>query len=84
MARKRKRRKSPSAAMRRKHGMRGSGKFPVYSHRTAMSAIKLRKHGKGVSSSKVLSKVSRWANAHNDKAAKNAVKRARAKDRKRR
>ena len=83
MARKR-RRKSPSAKQRRKHGMRGSGKFPVYSHRTAMSAIKLRKHGKGVSSSKVLNKVSRWASAHKDTSVKNAVKRARSKDRKRR
>lgn len=80
-----KKRKSPTAAQRRKYGMKGKakGKFPVYSQRTAMSALKLRGRGKGVSRSSVIAKVSRWANSHNNATVKAAVKRARAADRKR-
>jgi hypothetical protein len=67
---------------RSKAGMKG-GKFPVFDHKSAMSAIKLRHHGKGVSAAAVLAKVARWASAHDDKAVLNAVKRARAVDSKR-
>lgn len=67
---------------REKHGD-DEGKFPVFDHKSAMSAIKLRHNGKGVSASSVLSKVARWASSHNDKAALNAVAAARQADKKR-
>jgi hypothetical protein len=82
MARKR---KSPTAKQRRKYGMKGpgkQGKFPVYSERTAMSALRLRGRGKGVSKKSVVNKVSRWASKTGNTRVKNAVKRARAADRK--
>jgi len=41
---------------REEHGMKG-GKYPVATAAQAMSAIKLRHHGKGVSASAVLSHV---------------------------
>ena len=78
-------RKSPTAAQRRKYGMKGRGKrgkFPVFSQRSAMSALRLRGRGKGVSRSSVIAKVSRWANKTGNKTVKAAVKRARASDRK--
>jgi hypothetical protein len=80
------RRKSPTAKQRRRYGMRGkgrSGKFPVFSERTAMSALRLRGRGKGVSKKSVVDKVARWANANNNSRVKAAVKRARETDRKR-
>jgi len=64
---------------RDKSGSKG-GKFPVFDHKSAMSAIKLRHNGKGISAAAVLAKVSRWANEHNDEAVKNAVKKAREVD----
>lgn len=70
---------------RKKYGMKGkgrSGKFPVKDAKSARSALKLRGHGKGVSRSAVIAKVSRWANAHNNASIKAAVKKARAADRK--
>lgn len=82
---KRKRRKAISAKSRRKHGSRGGklrkGSFPVMSERTAMSAIRLRGHGK--SKKAVLDKVSRWASRTGNARIKAAVKRARKRDRKR-
>jgi hypothetical protein len=71
---------------REKTGMKDGGKkgkYPVFDHKSAMSAIKLRHHGKGVSASSVLAKVARWARAHKDEAVLEAVKRARERDRKR-
>ena len=64
---------------RDKSGSKG-GKFPVFDHKSAMSAIKLRHNGKGISASAVLDKVSRWANENNDDAVKNAVAKAREVD----
>ena len=72
---------------RTKTGMKGrskKGKFPVFDQKSCLAAVKLRHHGKGVSASAVLAKASRWANAHNNSACKNAVKKAREVDRKRR
>jgi len=72
-----------TAQARKKSGMQGgskSGKFPVFDEKSARSAIKLRHHGKGVSASSVLAKVSRWASAHGKSGILAAVKTARAKD----
>ena len=68
---------------RSKAGMKGSGKYPVFDAKSALSAIKLRHHGKGVSAASVLAKVARWARAHNNKRVLAAVERARAADRQR-
>jgi hypothetical protein len=68
-----------TASARKKHGDE-QGKFPVFDHKSAMSAIKLRHNGKGVSAASVLSKVARWASAHSDKAVLNAVAAARQAD----
>lgn len=68
-----------TAKARDKHGDE-NGKYPVFDQKSAMSAIKLRHHGKGVSPSSVLAKVSRWANANNNDTVKNALKKAREVD----
>lgn len=75
-----------TAEARRKYGMKGgsrSGKFPVFDERSALSAIKLRHHGKGVSARAVLDKVARWARAHGNQRVLAAVRRAREADRNR-
>jgi hypothetical protein len=56
------------------------GKFPVFDQKSALSAIRLRGKGKGVSKKAVLNKVSRWASANKNTRVKAAVKRARAAD----
>lgn len=73
-----------TAEARKKTGMKGSGKqgkFPVFDHHSAMSALKLRHHGKGVSASAVIAKVRAWASRNGDKAALAACKAASEKDR---
>jgi hypothetical protein len=65
---------------RKKSGMKGSGKFPVFDERSAMSAIKLRHNGKGVSASSVLNKVAAWARRTGNKKVLNAVSAARNVD----
>jgi hypothetical protein len=45
-----------------------SGKFPIFDHKSCMSAVKLRHHGKGVSSGSVLSRAAAWARKNGDKA----------------
>jgi len=50
---------------RKKYGSKG-GKYPIFDHRSCMSAVKLRHHGKGVSASSVLNRAARWASAHKD------------------
>jgi len=73
-----------TATARKKAGMKDGerrGKFPVFDEKSARSAIKLRHHGKGVSASAVLAKVSRWARAHNKPAILKAVEAARKRDR---
>jgi hypothetical protein len=76
-----------TAAARKKSGMKGGsqkkGKYPVFDERSAMSAIKLRHHGKGVSASAVLNKVAAWASRNNNRRVLNAVAAARAADKKR-
>lgn len=68
-----------TAAAREKYGMGGKGKFPVFDHTSAMSAISLRGHG-DTDPSAVLAKVANYANTHNDAQAKAAVAAARKKD----
>lgn len=58
-------------------------KFPIADERSALSAIKLRHNGKGISASAVLAKASRWANANNNERVKKAVMAAREADKKR-
>jgi hypothetical protein len=86
MARRYKRnsKKSPTSKQRKETGIKSGpnkGKYPLATKRQALSAIKLRHHGKGVSASSVLSRVARskWGS---DPQVKAALKRARAKDRK--
>jgi hypothetical protein len=64
---------------REKAGMEG-GKFPVATHAQALSAIKLRHHGKGVSASAVLAHVASAASKHGWKDVLEKVKEAREAD----
>jgi len=51
-----------TAEDRKKHGIKSGsnkGKYPVATQAQAMSAIKLRHHGKGVSAASVLARVAR-------------------------
>jgi hypothetical protein len=57
---------NPTASARKKHGTKG-GKYPIMDHRSCVSAVKLRNHGKGVSASSVLARASSWASSHGDK-----------------
>jgi len=68
-----------SQEARDKYGMGGKGKFPVFDHTSAMSAISLRGHG-DTDPAAVLSKVERYAVSHGDAQAREAVARARQKD----
>jgi hypothetical protein len=68
---------------RERYGMRGTGKYPVFDRQSALSAIRLRHHGEGVSPASVLDKVARWAREHNDEVVLDAVRRAREVDRNR-
>lgn len=52
---------------RKKSGNK-QGKYPIFDHKSCMSAIKLRNHGKGVSASSVLSRAAAWASKNGDKA----------------
>lgn len=64
---------------REKHG-NDDGKFPIFDQKSALSAIKLRHNGKGVTASSVLNRASRWANQNDNETVKNAVKKAREVD----
>ncbi len=87
MATKKNRTKSgPSATARKKFGFgKGSknrtGSFPVFDKKSALSAIRLRRHAK--SRAAVLTKVARWASSHHDATVKNKVATARKADKKR-
>lgn len=73
-----------TAKQRKKSGMKGKGKkgkYPVSTKAQALSAIKLRHHGKNVSASAVLSHVAR-SKFGSDPQVKAAIKRARERDRK--
>ncbi len=86
MARKNARkRKAPTAKQRKETGVKsgkGKGKYPLATKKQALSAIKLRHHGKGVSAASVLSRVSR-SKYGKDPQVKAALKRARTTDKKR-
>lgn len=69
-----------TASQRKKATGSKKGKFPVFDQKSAMAALKLRHHGKGVNPSAVIAKVSRWANAHNNATVKRAVTKARQVD----
>lgn len=64
---------------REKTGMAG-GKFPVATHAQALSAIKLRHNGKGVSASAVLAHVMAAATKHGWDDIKAKVREARQAD----
>lgn len=66
-----------TAEDRKKHGL-PDGSFPVFSHETAMSAIKLRGHG---DKAQVLAHVMRWAKKAGDQRVQKAVLDARRADR---
>lgn len=72
---------SVTADERQQSGIPGTGgKFPVFDEKSALSAIKLRHNGKGVSSDAVITKVARWANDNNNAKVKSAVADAKAED----
>lgn len=71
-----------TSTARKKTGTKG-GKFPIFDQKSALSAIKLRHHGKGVSASSVLNRAAAWARRNKNARVAGAVKRARAADRKR-
>lgn len=83
MARKNARKRTaPTAKQRKETGIKsgkGKGKYPLATKKQALSAIKLRHHGKGVSAASVLSRVSRSKHGK-DPQVKAALKRARAAD----
>jgi len=54
-----------TAKSRQKAGDK-QGKFPIFDHKSCMSAVKLRGHSSSPGS--VLSRAARWASAHGDKA----------------
>ena len=73
---------SITAETRKQFGSKG-GKFPVFDHRSALSAIRLRHHGKGITAKAVLDKVARWAKRVGDKAVLAKVAEARERDKRR-
>jgi hypothetical protein len=78
-------RKAPTAEQRRRTGIKSGpnkGKYPLDTLKQALSAIKLRHHGKGVSPSSTLNRVARskWGN---NPTVKRRLKEARERDRKR-
>lgn len=77
--------KAPTAKQRKKTGIKSGknkGKYPLATKSQALSAIKLRHHGKGVSAASVLSRVAR-SKFGKDPSVKAAIKRAREADKKR-
>ena len=60
------------------------GKFPIFDQKSALSAIKLRHNGKGVSPESVLSRAAAWARAHNNKTVLAVIDAARETDKKQR
>lgn len=52
---------------RAQHGTK-AGKFPIFDHKSCMSAVKLRHNGKGVSAGSVLGRAQAWAKKNGDKA----------------
>lgn len=82
MSGKRTKKGNPTSKTRDKYGFKrgkSDDKYPVFDVKSALSAIKLRHHGKGVSPSAVLRKVSRSKYSDNPRVNK-ALKRAREVD----
>jgi hypothetical protein len=71
-----------TAEQRKKHGIGNTGKYPVFSQATCISAVKLRHHGSGISAGRVLAHAARWASRNNNAACKAAIKKAREADKK--
>ena len=69
---------------RDEHGMADHhGAFPVFDQHSALSAVKLRHNGKGISAASVLAKVEAWAKSNNNKTVLAVVEAARVKDKQR-
>lgn len=60
--------RSISEEKRKKYGIGDTGKYPVFDHKSCMSAVKLRHHGSGISASRVLSHAASWARSNDDSA----------------
>jgi len=54
-----------TSTARKKAGGKG-GKFPIFDHKSCVSAVKLRHNGKGVSPGSVLARAASWARSHKD------------------
>ena len=73
---------NPTAKARKKTGTK-QGKYPIFDQKSALSAIKLRHHGKGVTASSVLNRAASWGRRNKNQRVLSAVKRAQETDRKR-
>ena len=51
---------------RKKTGSKG-GKYPIFDGKSCRAAVKLRHHGKGITSGAVLAKAAAWAKKNGDK-----------------
>jgi len=71
---------NPTKHAREKYGIGDSGKFPVFDHKSCVSAVDLRHHGSGISASRVLSHVMSWARRNDDSACLKKAKKAKEKD----
>jgi hypothetical protein len=74
--------KSPTAKQRKETGIKSGknkGKYPIATKRQALSAIRLRHNGKGVSASSVLARVAR-SKFGRDPQVRKALQRAREVD----
>jgi hypothetical protein len=70
------RRGNVTAKARRKHGIKGTGKFPIFDVKSARSALKLRGHAKTAAQRRsIINRAARYAPA--------AAKAARKRDRSR-
>ena len=52
---------------RKKHGGAG-GSYPIFDHKSCMSAVKLRGHRTGSARASIISRAAAWASKHGDKA----------------
>ncbi len=61
--------RSISKEKRKKYGIGDTGKYPVFDHKSCVSAVKLRHHAKGdITASRVLSHAASWARSNDDSA----------------
>ena len=74
-----------TAEDRKKHGIKSGsnkGKYPLATQAQCLSAVKLRRHGKGVSAASVLARAARKARAEGWAGCLKAIARAREVDKK--